>query len=200
MNRGIIVLYFFLAIYSCKSQIIPLTEYYGEDDNGAYYKDVDNDLDKFVGTWKWEDGNNSLTVTFIKEENMQSTIGNSSYDILAGEYRYEENGQILANYLIRLNDSSITDPDSHYISGNTILFNNHKPPCDTCEQGERRLYLNFNDPTLPYLPLACVLRHKTINAIEQIEMDLFLSGSYIQPTGLPDDSTVPMGRYTLLKK
>lgn len=46
-----------LTIFGCKAQIIPVEEYRNYLDNeieipdGAYIKDVNNLLDKYVGTW-----------------------------------------------------------------------------------------------------------------------------------------------------
>ncbi|MDR6371165.1 hypothetical protein J2795_001789 [Chryseobacterium bernardetii] len=50
MKQVLLILLIFITI-SCNAQIYPLN--YKEDvPNGAYYKDLDGELDKYVGLWK----------------------------------------------------------------------------------------------------------------------------------------------------
>ena len=56
----------------CKAQTVTLDmatcNSTGFNVDGEYLKDFDNNLDKYVGTWKWEDGNSSFTIKFEKIE------------------------------------------------------------------------------------------------------------------------------------
>lgn len=74
-----------------------------------YPKDGDNikdfDLDKFVGTWVWEKGNDRL-VLIIKKENVLLPIGqNIRADVLYGFHQYSKNGNVLENTLMYENTS-----------------------------------------------------------------------------------------------
>lgn len=65
-----------------------------EDNLTYYYKDLNNDLDKFLGTWKYIDTNKELTVTFYQETN--NYCGNSQ-DELYAKFTYSENGILVYN-------------------------------------------------------------------------------------------------------
>jgi len=54
-----------------------------------YFKDVNNHLDKFTGTWKYETATESLEVTFIK---LQHEYRSGNYiDVLSGQFKYTQN-------------------------------------------------------------------------------------------------------------
>ena len=84
-----------LFVISCKAQI-PIKSIYDDTDiNGAYYKDTNNDFDKFVGTWKYTNGITSLTITLQKKaqyHKFHSNGDNYYLDVMVGEYKYIENG------------------------------------------------------------------------------------------------------------
>jgi len=68
MKKILIIALTITTINGMAQQIVPL---FGDADiyisnSGHYYKDVDNDFDKFVGTWKWIDNSNSWTVVLKK--------------------------------------------------------------------------------------------------------------------------------------
>jgi hypothetical protein len=56
MKKYLILLVFILVQTSqAQQQIIPLnSDYDNLMENDNYIKDINGDLDKFVGTWKWE--------------------------------------------------------------------------------------------------------------------------------------------------
>lgn len=61
---------------------------------GKYFKDVNGHLNKFIGTWKWQDNASNPTkvfeVTFIKLEN--EFTGSYFRDLLITNFKYIENG------------------------------------------------------------------------------------------------------------
>jgi hypothetical protein len=164
---------------------------------GTYYKDMDNDLDKFVGTWKWENGNNSWTITLEKIEYYFD--GEYYLDLLIGEYQYIENGDLLINTLSLLNDPSIQG-DYHNISGSLILNKFHPLPCEDCSTDERRVKLFFNTPQGSYNGDADLwLRHRIINGVEQLDARLY--GQIIEvDSNTFGGGTVSNGEYTLIKQ
>ncbi|MFD2586543.1 DUF6705 family protein [Croceitalea marina] len=85
---------------SCKAQnIVPI---YNSPIQGPplphYLKDVDNDFDRIVGTWKWQEGNSSLTIELKKVERAPDA-GNSVMDVLIGGYTYVKNGVVCTKSL-----------------------------------------------------------------------------------------------------
>ncbi|MDR4954389.1 hypothetical protein REB14_19585 [Chryseobacterium sp. ES2] len=84
MKNRLSILLVFITI-SCNAQIYPLN--YKEDvPNGAYYKDLDGELDKYVGMWKgvW----NGKTLYLDLRKNKYKLGDNSNYiykDMILGE-------------------------------------------------------------------------------------------------------------------
>ena len=70
MKQIIITLIGILSILSCKAQQFTVSIYGNEsiEYNPNYYlKDVDNDFNKFIGVWKYTNGNTSFTIVLDKE-------------------------------------------------------------------------------------------------------------------------------------
>lgn len=124
-----------LIIISCKAQtpIFSLSDFdldYAAVE-GAYYKDVDNFFNNFEGTWLWQDGNNSLTIVLQKvEEYPKSTLNNPNWftDLLFGEFKYVENGVVIADYL----NTMTTLNYDRSIVGNSIIYRGWFPMCNEC--------------------------------------------------------------------
>nr|WP_120200211.1 DUF6705 family protein [Ichthyenterobacterium magnum] len=68
MKHITIIIIALLLTLSCKAQspIVALDESLNNKSNGTYFKDLNNELNKFMGTWVYTDGNNSLTITLQK--------------------------------------------------------------------------------------------------------------------------------------
>lgn len=80
----------------------------------------DPNLDKFVGTWKWSSGNDTLTIVLQKQmENTHPTFG--SREAIIGWHRYVKNGQLKESNMqyLGLDYTSYfnsQDPDDNKIS------------------------------------------------------------------------------------
>ncbi len=112
---------FLLSFVSCKSQIIPLyplSDSYST--SGAYYNDDQLDLNKFVGTWRFENGSNSFTVVLQKKTHSFNTIRNCYFDMIIGEYEYID-GATTISTLSNINNVNIGDFD-HNIKNGYLLF------------------------------------------------------------------------------
>ena len=61
---------------------------------------LDPYIDKFVGTWKWENGNNSL-ILFLKKENISWSIegGVIHFDTIIGFHKFIQNGTVIEDNL-----------------------------------------------------------------------------------------------------
>ncbi len=53
-----------IAISSATAQSLPLSldDKYGDNPAGTYFSDIENEMEKFVGTWQYLVGNESLTI------------------------------------------------------------------------------------------------------------------------------------------
>lgn len=145
MNRIIIIVVTILSI-NCKAQspIMPLNEW-GEEQINAYYKDLDNDLDDFVGTWIYTEGNTTLKIKLKKE--VMHFNGKYFEDLIVGEYQYIKNGVELIN---TLGDINSLEAYEHNIFGQNI-YNSCIPfPASDCEDGEIRLDLSVFDTLVNY--------------------------------------------------
>lgn len=74
-------------------------DYNGYERVGKYFKDINNHLNKFVGTWKWQDNllnpTKVLEITFNKVENYDT--GGYFVDKLQSTFKYYENGVEIYN-------------------------------------------------------------------------------------------------------
>lgn len=103
--KKLLMLLFFVVSYSCKAQqTIPMSmDYTNYLKNNNYIKDTNNDLNKFIGTWKWINPTNSNTyfeINFFKVLYWNpNNINNFFEDTILGNYKYVENGVIITNTL-----------------------------------------------------------------------------------------------------
>ena len=130
---------------SCKAQspIINLTDYDGSMTPGCYVRDTYNDLDPFVGTYVFEEGNIYFKVILKK---IVMSYNQSYYeDMIVGEMQYKLNGDDLFNSLSKIDIVYPNQEALHSIDGNYILLNHYKPECYDCAPNEKRLSLIFTD-------------------------------------------------------
>jgi len=100
-----------------------------DQNNGTYYfKDVNNVLDKFVGTWKYETANESLEITFYKV--LYEAYGNDFIDELDCNFIYIKNG-------VTVFDTSTINPDDKYFITGAYLRDLNK------------IKLDYSEPTSP---------------------------------------------------
>ncbi|MBN9282824.1 MULTISPECIES: DUF6705 family protein [unclassified Flavobacterium] len=202
--KNILTIIILSFLFSCKAQtIVPLAS---DSDmtykSGTYNKDVDNDFDKYVGTWKYQQGNTSLKIIFkkITFDHFVTEYKNYYQDILVGEYQYIENGIEKVNTLQQM----ITQPNNtseYNISGNLIWTKNLYPKCSECDENERRIKLFISDPLREYLSNAIILRYKNENGTEKIIAKILKNGtSFMPPDNAPDEMRIPYGEYVLIKQ
>lgn len=111
MKKSKIVLFllFFALNSNAQTTIIPLNNYHGMyKEPNTYYHDSDNEFDKFVGTWKWEQGLSSVTITLQKKPTVLDQDTNNYFDLLVGEYQFiDDTGTVVINTLPNLLNNSI---------------------------------------------------------------------------------------------
>lgn len=187
-------------LVSCKTigQTLSIEQLGMSPRNGAYYKDTENLLNNFVGTWLYTNGNTSLKFVLKKVKRYNT---NYSEDILVGEYQYIENGTEKINTL-----GNVSDFTDKKIKGNSVVYYDSKPPCNDCTANEKRLRVTFSDP-VKNTAGALYLRKIMVSGQEAISAWFLCDG--FTYTGGPDPEnivqtyvgeTVPNGTYVLIKQ
>jgi len=131
---------FLLFIFSAKAQqdiIIPIEDYYGDNSkiNNAYFKDVNGLLDKYVGTWEYNQNGHYFRIQFYKRIANQTPTGLSvkmkfKWDRIYGFFQYKLNGMEIYNTRL------MSDPFVYSDSGSFFMeeFNLHyeEPSTSPC--------------------------------------------------------------------
>jgi hypothetical protein len=117
MKNIIFIIFCFLAIVSCKAQIIAVEgfeDYPNELPDGAYIKDVNNVLNKFVGTWKGTYNNKNYEFEVTKYTRI-SEIRPLKFDKLLIRYKIiDTSGNIVVNTL------NVSNDDKYIIRGSYL--------------------------------------------------------------------------------
>jgi len=192
-----------ISLLSCKAQQI-VTPIFGNasppNNPNNYQKDVDNDFNKFVGTWKYQDTTIEFIIKLKKEEQINDNYGSYIYDCLVGEYLYKENGTIIVNTLSDFDDPAISGY-GHKITGKSIIGKNHSPHCDDCSIVERRMRINMDNPNHPEGSGQLILRHINDNGIEKMEVILYDASSQYHREGTPRNTLgITPGTFTFIKQ
>lgn len=142
MKKIILIIVFTINVIQnyAQSPIVDLKARTGKRLDNAYYKDVNNILNQFVGTWVYTNGTTSLKIVLVKK----TTIFTGSYyeDLLIGEYQYIVNGVQKFNSLANLS-TDLPNIFHHKIYGNHIPRTD--TPFDEYFPGENRVKLTFED-------------------------------------------------------
>jgi len=95
MKHIIYTLILLFSINSIAQQIVPLETEYTTNflERDTYFKDINGELDKFIGTWKYEDttSNTVFEITLSKIENTESAHS-CTEDRLTGQFKLVVNG------------------------------------------------------------------------------------------------------------
>lgn len=183
-----------LSAITCKAQtpIIDINNKNGEYINGAYYKDINNLLNQFQGTYVLNDGVNYLKIVFQKKT-MQYT-GSCYQDLLIGEYQYKLNGVEKINTLNKLT-STLPNVYHHSIDGNDYMTNH--TPFDDYTTDNFRLTLGMVIPGGITADLD--VRKCTVNGQEAIQIFKRTKQYYKKGDTIPP-IIVPNGFFYLIKQ
>jgi hypothetical protein len=202
-------LFFILSLvcFVCNAQS-PILSLYDDEYgavNGAYYKDTHNDLDNYTGTWKYTNGNTSLTITLQKKVMVPYyDKPNEIYeDILVGEYKYIENGVEKINTLSQLL-LELPETGDYNIFGNTII-GPESILCNGCSPTDRKMLLLFKDPTcyIPGYDPQMILQRVDSGGIQKLRLKFRPGASMIVDEGVTPPCTeykIPFGEYTMTKQ
>lgn len=204
MRNSVIILLLLVFRVSAQTPVKSLTDDYDNTPN-AYYKDLNNDFHYYEGTWVYASGNIRLTLVLQKKE-MQyfSDLKPAKYkDVLIGGYSYKVNDIVLVNTLDQLKSPPANMYDYNlYSSG--IIKNFVPPKCSDCSVNEKRIKMQFKDPTREITGLGAklILRRITQNGVPKIKANLIRDGFVMTESGQEPqyhEFTVPFGEYVLTK-
>lgn len=188
------ILLLFTAFGNAQTPILSLYDDDYGNVSGAYYKDIDNYFNDYVGTWLFTDGNSSFKIVLIKKEMFAHNIGNKFLfrDFLVGEYQYIENGVEKINTLSEI--SIATNPFNHNIVGNAFA-----------PSKGQRLYTMFSEPgrEIPGMEQEMIFRRVDEDGVQKLKLVFRMTSGYYLENGQEPEYTsytVPFGEYTLVKQ
>jgi len=195
------VIILIMSLFSCKAQTI-IKSLDGEGscppyDTNCYEKDINNEFEKYVGTWKYINGNTELTFKLKKEIHYQIYEDRSFQDLLVGEYKYIENGIEKVNTLDDFDDTSITGYD-HTISGGVFTHITPSYCLINSDNQEIKIEVSLTDPDDFNITGNVILRYVNEGGVEKLQI-------CIQDNSvLADDENaniaIPDGFYELIKQ
>lgn len=205
--KNIIILLILILTISCKAQTVGLDTKYKDVSSGAYFKDLNNEMDKYVGTWQFTNGTDVLTIVLQKK--LHVFDGEYYEDLLVGEYSYTSNGIEIVNTLPFLNDITNPNFEHSHIVGRTIINKFLFSKCNDCSPNERRFMLGFWDSERPYLTATeIILRYLPIELYENgttspIRMTATITATHgvsIPNENSPTATRIPYGEYLMFKQ
>lgn len=199
--KNIVIVILMITALSCKAQsVIKSLDGDGScpsNDSNCYEKDVNNEFDKFVGAWKYQNGNTSLTFKLKKELHYQ-TSNNANYeDLLVGEYQYIENGIEKANTLSDFNNIAVSGYQ-HKIAGGIFL---HRLPyycADNSLPQEIKIELFIEDPNDSFIEGIVILRYVIDNGTEKLEVCIHDTSTLAEDPNA--HLLIPNGYYEMIKQ
>jgi len=195
--KHITIIIAIITVFSCKAQsiIVPIGSGGSIEHNPNYYKkDVNNEFNKFEGTWKYQNATTEITIILKKEEHYLSP-SNYYKDLLVGEYQYIENGIEKVNTLSDINNPAISGYQ-HKISGG--VFKHQLPSfcIDNSNIAEIKIWLHIDHPTDEFAEGRIILRYVNDNGIEKIESCIYDKSTLSDNNKLD----IPDGSYTFVKQ
>ncbi|RAR48097.1 DUF6705 family protein [Flavobacterium lacus] len=212
MKQIATLLLFLLFSGFCVAQTPVLPLYNSTKDvQGAYYKDLQQDFQRFVGEWKYQQGSTELIVRIQIKEEQFIDYGDITFyrDFLVAEYRYDENGIEKINTFSNLLTNH-TNPYKYNMVGSIIIkpISTNPDVCSNCGPNDVIVDGTFNEPNrqIDFLDPRIIFRHKVENGVEKIFFTLYANGNvYVNENeGAAQNQffsyTIPFGRYELIKQ
>ncbi|QQV03221.1 MULTISPECIES: DUF6705 family protein [Chryseobacterium] len=145
-------------IVNCKAQspVYTLGESPVNLPMNSYIKDTNNVLNKFVGTWIYNQNGKIFTININKQEMIDFT--EYYKDMLFGNFKYQVNNLIIVDTFGKTGFKS-------GITGATLW-----------EGNPNKVSLFFSDPERPKMSCKAVLTYFNVNGVEKLHWDLKLTG------------------------
>ena len=190
-----------LTVSYCKAQSVikPLqsSETCPPEDTNCYEEDLNNEFEKFIGTWKFQNNNTEITFKLKKEEHYQTSPNSNYQDLLVGEYQYIENGIEEVNTLADFDSSTILG-FQHNLSGGVFTYNLPTYCDDNSTSSEIKITLSIEDPNDQYTSGKVILRYINDDGIEKLETCIY---DYTNDGDDPNARiSIPDGNYVFVKQ
>lgn len=161
----ILIIAIILSAASCKTSqenIQPLDNYHKnynyKQTLNTYYKDTNNELQKFVGTWIYDNGKYYFRITFFKKKVIKNKKNKVYVDVLFTKFIYKNRGRIIYdNYgindygqyqeLVNTNPSSLK---SFFFLNDTLTFY-YNEPGNYRRQRNQTLHITYSPDTVSKL-------------------------------------------------
>lgn len=132
-----------LSVLNSKAQtpIINNLDWNGVSIPNSYVKDINNDMNQFVGTYVYQ--NNGVYFKIILKKVTMVPYITFFADLIVGEFEYLD----INNTVSTLSEIDIIYDDEylHNIAGLSLIENNQDFPCNDCLLNEKRMNLFFSD-------------------------------------------------------
>lgn len=188
---------FILITISCKAQtpIFNIEDNNDDEIQNAYYRDTNNLLNPFVGTYLYSIGNTSLKIVFQKR--IMAYDGYMYEDLLVGEYQYIENGIEKVNTLNNINSSNT---NAMSIRANYV-YSNDSYWCSDCYPNEKRVMGRFGEHSTHNSGQILISR-VTVGGQQAIKINIWWQyGSYnVDTDPVPQVPIFQSGDYILIKQ
>lgn len=197
MKKIFSIIFVLILALSCKAQTINIEDFDGNYSSGAYYKDTNNLLNPFEGTYVYTNGNNTLKL-ILRKVTMSNRANYFNEDLLIGEYQYVENGVEKINTLAQAN-VNYPNQINHSIDGNDILEGTVRG-CNDCAANEIRVGVSLNEPTTNNFAL--VILRQTTSSGQPALLANFWWQARVHNEDAPDliAPSFPGGDYLLIKQ
>ncbi len=198
MKNIIFLLLCVASFASCKAQFLTSLNPPSSSTPNLYFSDMDQDMNKFVGTWEYTNGSTTFILTLQKK--LMVPFDNQFEDLLVGEYSYSVGGNTIVNTLPLLDNLSIVGRE-HNVAGREIYPNNLFVKCNDCGPNERRFTLSFIDPERTYLLSRLTIRYLIGSNPEKIKAVISDKHMVLLPSAnSPTEPRVPYGEYIMTKQ
>lgn len=199
MKKTLIIIIFLLSFSNNAQTIKSIYDDGLYFEPGMYYKDVHNDMDRFLGTWVYENGNRKLTIVLQKRLHTYIEPPFDCYvDEVIGGYKYEIDNNVNVN---TIPDIDFSKPrHGNTISGSGIVSNQYPPVCTNCPINDKRLDIHWKEPLAPYLVEHLMIRYFEEFNQSYIEVKVYDEMSYIPENATIETTRLPLGTYIMEKQ
>lgn len=182
-----------------QNPVIDIENRNGNRQTNAYYKDTNNLLNQYVGTYVYNYGNVSFKI--VLEKRIQQYNGDFYEDIIIGEYQYIENNIELSNTIPEIN-TVYNNQIKHNIYGYSLINNNNREwLCSSCNLNNKRLRGVIKDVSTSIG--ANIFLHRTVeNNQEVLKVKISNVDRIIVVSGqsAPSEFSLPVGEFTMIKQ
>jgi hypothetical protein len=182
-NILLITCAFISFMTEAQAPIFPLSDQGWDTIENAYYKDTNNELDSFVGTYIHTEGATTFKIILKKQEMFYNPVTSYYEDRIVGDYQFIKDGVEIVNALDKI-EPMISDRVEHLLYGNWILNKCTYMPDGDCILGEKRLNISLVDPNSEEHYGRLIIKHRLINGQQALKGLMFFS--LVNPSGPPD--------------